>query len=375
MRRVLTTFDLSARTSLACDAEDTRLAEFLATRMDPFVPVTADRAAAGVVLERAHPQSRPFVDVQNAARDGTVTASDGERFYIVADGRACTVPGSLTDRSLRFAYEPGFPFGRIFARLVRPALHLSLHGGDAVAVHAATADVDGRAVLVAGWSESGKTETALALMETGGRFLSDKWTILGTDGEASAFPIDVGVRRWVLPYLPRLRAGLPRAARARLGLAGVAAALSRPVRDRPRPGHAGSLAGRAVALADRAALTPSQVHAVYGGGDDPARRVPLGATAILTTAPGAEVTCEPADPAWAATRLARSAAYERRELFELFDRRRYAFPDAAGSAREEAVERETRLLEQALAAGPTFELRAPFPVDPRKAATALAQCL
>jgi hypothetical protein len=375
MRHVLATYDLSGRSSLVCDPEDSRVAEFVARRMDPFVALSWDGPPTGVVLEREAPPARPFVDIQNAARDGTITASDGERFFVVANGRACAVPDPLADRPSRFAYEPGFPVSRIFARLVRPALQLSLHAHAAVAVHSATAEMDGRAVLVAGWSESGKTETALALMETGGRFLSDKWTILGTDGQASAFPINVGVRRWVLPYLPKLEASLPASARARLGLAGAAAAISRPIRERPRPGRIGGLAGRAVALADRAALTPSQLHAVYGGGDDPGRRVPLGATAILTTVPGREVTCEPADPAWAAARLARSAAYERRELFALLERRRFAFPDAGSSPLAEAVASETRLLERALAAGSLFELRAPFPVDPRKAAAALARWL
>ena len=375
MRQVVATYDLSGRTSLACDPSDATVAVLLASRMDPFVAATAQTGSPGVVLEPAPPPARPFAELQNPARDGITTASDGERFFVLADGRACTVPDLLAGTPLAFAYEPGFPVGRIFTRVVWPALHLSLHARDAVAVHSATADMDGRAVLVAGWSESGKTETALALMEAGGRFLSDKWTVLGTDGEASAFPSDVGVRRWVLPYLPKLQAALPASARARLGLAGAAAAISRPLRAGPRTRRVGGLADRAVALAERAGLTPSQLHAVYGGGEDPGRRLPLGATAVLTTVPGREVTCEPADPAWAAARLARSAAYERRELFALADRRRYAFPDAEASPLERAVASETRLLERALAAGSTFELRAPFPVDPRKPAAALARCL
>jgi hypothetical protein len=375
MSRGLESYDLSGRSSLAFDARDARLAEFLAKRMDPFVPNSRDAAAAGVVVEQVAAPVLPFADIQNAARDGMVTASDGDQFFVVADGRACAVPDPLADRPIRFAYEPAFPLGRIFAPLVRPALHLSLHASDAVAVHSATAEMQGRAVLVAGWSESGKTETALALMEMGGRFLSDKWTILGTDGEASAFPINVGVRRWVLPYLPKLQASLPVTARAQLGLAGAAAAMSRPLRERPQPGRVTGLAERALALADRAALTPSQLRAAYGDGEDPARRVPLGATAILTTVPGREVTCEPADPAWAAARLARSAAYERRELFAVLDRRRFAFPDEWNSALEEVVTSEALLLERALAQGSTFELRAPFPCDPRKVAAALVRRL
>jgi serine kinase of HPr protein (carbohydrate metabolism regulator) len=57
-------------------------------------------------------------------------------------------------------------------------MHLGLMRRDAVAVHSAAVEMDGQAVLIAGWSESGKTETALALMEAGARFVSDKRTVL-----------------------------------------------------------------------------------------------------------------------------------------------------------------------------------------------------
>src|SRR5919201_20485 len=97
----------------------------------------------------------------------------------------------------------------------------------AVAVHSAAVAIDGRGVLVAGWSESGKTETALALVERGASFVSDKWTVVGDDGTAAAFPITVGVRGWTLAHLPRLRAALGGAPRARLRAAGAARALLR----------------------------------------------------------------------------------------------------------------------------------------------------
>jgi hypothetical protein len=85
--------------------------------------------------------------------------------------------------------------------------------------------------------------------------------------------------------------------------------------------------------------------------------------------------CEQADPAWAAARLARSAAFERRELFSVLERRRYAFPRETGTPMESAIAEETRLLEQALGKRRTLELRAPFPVDPRKVAEALMRRL
>lgn len=368
------TFDVSGRLTLSVD-DRAAVERFVANQMDPFERRATPGRPDDVALEATLRRDGPLLDIQNPARDGTVTASDGERFYVLVDGRACVVPDPFSDRPVRFSYEPGFPVRRIYAALVRPAMHLGLMRWDAVAVHSAAVEMDERAVLIAGWSESGKTETALALMEAGARFVSDKWTVLGTDGEASAFPINVGVRRWVLPYLPTLRAALPGAARAQLALAGIAASVSRPARERANPGRTGTLATRAVALADRAALTPTELRTAYRQADDPARRLPLGTTAILTTVPGPEVVCEPADPAWAAARLARSAGFERRELFSVLERRRYAFPRETGNPMEPGIAEETRLLEQALDNGRTLELRAPFPVDPRKVAEALMRRL
>jgi hypothetical protein len=366
------TYDLSGRLSVGFADADSSLVRLLAARMDPLLP---DKEATPADVELA-PRLKPrpaLLDIQNPARDGAVTASDGERLMILEDGLACTVPDLVGDRPARFVYEPGFPVGRIYARVIRPALHLALHRRAAVAVHSAAVELDGRAVLLAGWSETGKTETALALMESGARFLSDKWTILGSDAEASIFPIEVGVRGWVLRYLPTLAAALPARARARLRTAAVGTAVARPLRR--RRGRAAGAAQRVVALADRAALTPSQLRAAYGENTDPARRVPLGAIVLLTTVPGTGIACAPADPAWAAARLARSAAYERRELFALFERRRYAVPNAPGLALESTVTAEARMLEAALSRRPTLEVRSRFPVDPRAVADAITRAL
>jgi hypothetical protein len=366
-------YDLSGRLTVGFDGDDRVVSRLLAAQMDPFRASAAPGRSADVSFVPDPHAVGTLVDVQNPARDGIVTVSDGDGLAIVADGLACRVPDRLADRPVRFAYQPGFPLARIYTRIVRPALQLALHPGGAAAVHAASVELDGRAVLVAGWSETGKTETALALMESGARFLSDKWTVVGTDGEASAFPVGVGVRGWVLPHLPTLAAALPRRARARLGVAGAAAAVTRPLRA--RPGRAGAAAERAVALADRAALTPTQLRMAYGQRDDAARRLPVGAVLVLTTVPGPEIACEPADPGWAAARLARSAAYERRELFAVQERRRYAFPRAGGESLDDVVLREAAILERALGHGAVLEVRAPFPVDPRRVAAAVSRRL
>ena len=239
-------------------------------------------------------------------------------------------------------------------------------------------EVGGKAVVVAGWSESGKTETALAFLEEGARFISDKWTLVGADGVVANFPISVGVRRWALRHLPRLRAALPRRARVQLAAAGVGAVASRPLGAVRAAGKVGEVAvaamERAVELADRAALTPSEIRAAYGGADEPNWTSSLGTVALLTTVPGHEVvTARPADPEWAARRLARSAAFERRRFFELHARSRYTFPERDGLPDFEA--REERFFAEVLAQARVLVVRAPFPVDPRRVADAIGRLL
>jgi hypothetical protein len=372
-------YDLSQRLSVALEDGDEGVASLMRREFNPFPASAHLPDAPDVVLRSLSRGPATFRELQNPARDGLVTASDGERLWVLAAGRACAIPNPLWEGVAAFEYEPGFPLRRMFRSLVRPALQLALPRRAAVAAHAATVELDGRAVVVAGWSESGKTEAALALAERGASFLSDKWTILGEDGEASAFPVSVGIRRWVLPYLPRLASGLPRASRRRLLAAGATAALSAPIRRHAnRPGAAG-VAGRAaertVVLADRAALTVGDLRAAYGQRDDPARRVPVGAVVLLTTVPDGAPTAEPADPEWAAARLVHTAAYERRDFSAFLERRDYAFPRGSSDWAEAAIADERRLLEGVLETARVLEVRAPFPTDPRPVAAAIARRL
>jgi hypothetical protein len=250
---------------------------------------------------------------------------------------------------------------------------------DAVAAHSASVEVDGAGIVIAGWSESGKTESALAFMETGARFVSDKWTVIGSDGTLAAFPISVGVRRWALRYLPRLRASLPRAARGQLLAAGLAAAVSSPIRHARPASRLGALAAgglqQAVALADRASLTPSQVAAAYGRANDPPPRPNLRAIALLSTVREGNVEARPAEAVWAARRLARSAAFERRRYFELYQRARFAFAELDAGAAETIERREERFLAETLADVSVIDVRTPFPADPRRIADAISRWL
>jgi hypothetical protein len=237
-------------------------------------------------------------------------------------------------------------------------------------------EVEGGGLLVCGWSESGKTETALALAEQGARFISDKWTILDSYGRLHAFPVSVGIRDWVLEYLPRLRAHLRASQRARLRVARTARR-PLPLLTR-RPTQIGSALesqlDRAFTLASRLSLRQTEVGAIYGSAHDPGRTPPLRTLAMLTTVSTDEVAVRPAAAGWAAERLARSGAYERRTLYELDARVRYADANPGPSRLAAVRDRETERLRHLLDGVQILEVMAPFPTDPRRVAGALAQC-
>jgi len=100
--------------------------------------------------------------------------------------------------------------------------------------------------------------------------------------------------------------------------------------------------------------------------------VPLTAVALLTTVPdGTPVSVRQADPRWAACRLARTAAFERRGVFELHDRAMWALPNRDVAARRRSEEHERAFLERVLTTIPVIEVRSPFPADPRPVADAI----
>jgi hypothetical protein len=131
---------------------------------------------------------------------------------------------------------------------------------------------------------------------------------------------------------------------------------------------------RMIGLADRAALRPSELAEAYGQ-EAPARQVLVGCVALLTTTADTRVTVSAADPAWAARRLARSAAFERRGLFELDRRARFAFPDRQRDLESDVIEREEHFLHEVLSKTTLLEVAAPFPTDPTIVAAAIANKL
>lgn len=372
-------FDLHGLVSLAINDDRERIFRHVDAQLDPYEPsIGPVPAHADIVLSpNIDIVSRSLCDVHGPAGDGRRTGADGQSCYLLHGTSRFELPRVYPqDGQVSLSYDVSFPLWEALSDVVRPLLQLGTLEHGAITVHGATVEVGGGGRLVCGWSESGKTETALALAEEGGRFISDKWTILDQSGRLHAFPVSVGVRDWVLEYLPRLRAHLRTSQRARLRVARTARR-PLPLLSR-RPTRVGtaleSQLDRAFTLASRLSLRQTEVGAIYGSPEDPRRTPPLKTLAMLTTVSTHEVTVRPAEAGWAAERLARSGAYERRTLYELDARVRYADAHPGPSRLAAVRDRETQMLRNLLDGVQVLEVMAPFPTDPRRVADALARC-
>jgi hypothetical protein len=372
-------YDLHGLASLAIDDDREQVLRYVDWQLDPYQPSPGvDPETTDLSL---YPNNdilpRTFRDVHGPAGDGRRTAAVDGRCYLVHRGARFELPSlSSPIEQVRLSYDSTFPLWVAFSDLVRPLLQLATIRHGAVTVHGAAVQLREGGVVVCGWSEAGKTETALALAESGARFISDKWTVIDSNARIHAFPVSVGIRDWVLQYLPRLRSHLPASQRARLR-ASESARRALPLLTRRRANPITSALeselDRVFTLTSRVSLRQTEVAAVYGSPQDPTATPPLVTLAMLTTVPGDEVTVRDAELGWTAERLSQSAAYERRSLYELDARVRYASAQPGPSPLASIAGREAALLRTLLADVRLLEVKAPFPTDPRKVADALAQ--
>jgi hypothetical protein len=371
-------FDLDGLASLAVEDDREHVSRHLDSQLDPYEPsVGINPEKIDVVLT---PNSdivpRMLSDVHGPAGDARRTGSDGRRCYLLRGNSWFELPRLDPQAGqVRLSYDPSFPLWQAFSELVRPLLQLATIKHGAITVHGAAVQIGEGGLLVCGWSESGKTETALALAEAGARFISDKWTIIDSAARIHAFPVAVGIRDWVVDYLPRLRAHLRTSQRGRLRVSRTVRRalplLARPAAT-PLAGIVESQLDRALTLAGRVSLREAEVADIYGSARDARRTPPLVTLAMLTTVSGDEVSVRPAEPGRTAARLTQSAAYERRTLYELDARVRYARAERGPSPLLRVPDLEAELLRNVLDGVQLLEVKAPFPTDPRRVADALA---
>lgn len=243
-------------------------------------------------------------------------------------------------------------------------VNLAVLARGGVALHAAAIEHRGVGLVVTGWSKGGKTESLLAALGAGSRYVGDEWVYLTPDGNVSGVPEPVRIWDW---YLRQLRTSsatvafqpawtdVARLAALRYGSAAAA-------------GLANARAGTSIAkqatrvrhLLDGQRHVDVPVHRLLGGPAE-VRGTRLDAVVHVVSADDPETVVVAADGADVARRMSASLAYERLPLMAVYHAARYAFPDRRNHVLESATEVERERLVELFAGVPTFEIRHPYP--------------
>ncbi len=262
-----------------------------------------------------------------------------------------------------------------------PILNATLLARGHLPLHAAAFVHRGRGVVATGWSKGGKTETLLAFMANGARYVADEWLYLAPGG-ASMFGIPEPIRvwNWHLRSLPELRARLTRGERARLSFLGLlAGGMSRATAGGARHRSVATRTlNRASALVEGQLcvdLAPERLFgaaAAVNGSAGVAVLVPERVLFVVSHE-HAEISVRPIDPREVAERMLASLAEEDQRLVSLYHKFRFAFPTRRNEFLERAGERRAELLHAALAGKLTLEVRHPYPVSLPALYAALAE--
>lgn len=265
-----------------------------------------------------------------------------------------------------------------------PILNLTLLAKGWLPLHASAFVHRGRGVVATGWSKGGKTETLLAFMAQGARYVADEWLYLAPGG-ASMFGIPEPIRLWDwhLRSLPELRGRLTQGQRARLSLLGLmAGGMRRATAGGARHASAATRTlNRASALLESQLcvdLAPERLFQrarLEPGGADPNDPLRPECVLFVVTHDSPEIRVRPIDPREVAERMLFSLAEEDQRLASCYHKFRFAFPGRSNPHIEAAPERRRALLHGALDGKQAFEVRHPYPVSLPDLFTVLAGVL
>jgi hypothetical protein len=240
-------------------------------------------------------------------------------------------------------------------------LNLTVLVNGGLPLHAGAFELDGRGVLVTGWSKGGKTELLMAATGAGARYIGDEWVYLTGRGTMHGIPEPVRLWDWHLDQLPRVRRGLGRLDRLRLRALPLAGRIDRALPGPVRRTAPGRLLHRAIPVVDgqrHVDLAPERLFGALGSLSGRLDHV-----LFVVAAAGDAITVEPIDPDEVARRMVFSLLHERLDLAALYLQARFAFPELANPHLDgvEALQRER--LSRFLAGRPAHRIIHPYPVD------------
>ncbi len=229
-------------------------------------------------------------------------------------------------------------------------------------LHAAAFAHAGTGALVTGWSKGGKTETLLAFMSRGARYVGDEWVYLQEGGRMYGIPEPIRVWRWHLEQLPHYRRRLGRRQRLRLAALGAAADLGSRALEGRRLRHSppGRLLARALPLLRKQLHVDWPPEELFGSSLTPSAI--LDKVFFVGSYERPEISVSPIAPGEVADRMCFSLQYERSDFAACYRKFRFAFPQRSNPLLDRADEAERDLLRKALEGKPAWTVMHPYPV-------------
>lgn len=249
--------------------------------------------------------------------------------------------------------------------LLIPILNLTALAKGALPLHASAFTYQGTGALVTGWAKGGKTETLLAFMAKGAKYVGDEWIYLSEDGRRMyGIPEPIRVWEWHLREMPQYRALLGRGDRARLWT------LSKLVStmDRVVSSGIGRRSSPMRLLSRMHHLLQRQLHVQL----PPRELFPDGARSLegspdkvffVASHETEDITIQPVDPADVARRMVFSLQEERIDFMSHYLKFRFAFPEASNPLIEQAEELQRETILRVLAGKETYAVYHPYPVS------------
>jgi hypothetical protein len=235
--------------------------------------------------------------------------------------------------------------------LLVATVNLSVLANGALPLHASAFCHGSTGVVATGWSKGGKTESLLAFMSRGARFVGDEWVYIEPGGaRVHGLPEPIRLWDWQVRQLPGVQERIDARDRARL-----------------RALRAGAAAARARGVDRVAALLERQLHVDVAPArlfDGPAIALSGGFDRLflMHSWEAPEIRVQPVTGEEVAARMAASLEHERAPLTACYEQFRFAFPDRANPAIEDAPRRERALLERLLAGRAAYTVCHPYPV-------------
>jgi hypothetical protein len=289
-------------------------------------------------------------------------AFDDENFYLLDNmGRRIRVDFDRLGERCELVCERGVSAIPVLV----PILGLLLLRKGYVLLHSSSFVYEDKGILVTGWQKGGKTEMLLPFMAAGAYYLADEWTIVsGEDGTLRGLSGIAQIWSWHLRYLPQFWARTKAIDRYRIRLVRLYQWLYRALPESLREWispfpflHRLSLEG-GVSLLGQVRSSPQSLFGehVWQGPANLDR-------VFFASAVQGETSVLPIESEEIARRMVASLAFERRELLTAYNQFRFAFPDRNNEHLETASEQELRLLSQALAGRPAYQIWHPYPVS------------